>query len=617
MARWHLTSSRCWHDRAVSTCEMADLRPTGGADADAPYLRAYGKRTIPNVNFQQFSSGDWIAVAGTMIADNQLGGDALAVFHDAFISGGLERARSSAIGHYAVAIRHGDTLTAFTDEQGSLSLFYVEREGHYLLSNSLHVAIQALEVPEIRDIAVIAEAFQFQTVGEEAFFPGVKRLFGSQVFEADLASGQNRIREYKQTMLTLGDAAASDFETAVSAYADQVRDVFKQIATAPSIGVNTTGGMDTRTVLAALLNQGASPLLMYGVGNSELTDTRVADLWAARQLSDKLGLPLHIMDWAGNQPHDDSTLKKLFTRYGFESTVYSASEGLLRELEGGIEPYPTLHLGGYCPAFTNEKVWEMEAHPYCLDDLVGHLAPLAQHLTHEHRREYLAYIKQAAAAALTHAPTTFPPEGASLEQFVRARLFLSLRASMKNPNFFNQFSYYLAPFITKRLYDPLLTLPLAFRRGDRFQLHLTRMLRPELLEVPFYSGVRPVTIDPHTLTRIEAPTFAQRVNRCLPSWGQRAARRLISFCRPPARWVAEDEDQKRLAERSQRIRVDCQQRIASHPVTASKFDDFNVRYLPYLNVLRMLLFATDQVQEQATHRPAVPEDQPETPDAGH
>ena len=94
------------------------------------------------------------------------------------------------------------------------------------------------------------------------------------------------------------------------------------------------------------------------IGNSQLTWTSTEDLMAAKSLAKMLSLPLHIMDWSGRQPHSASKMEQLLDQYGFKYHTYGSSDGLLRELEGGIPSYPILHLGGYSPAFTNMKLWE-------------------------------------------------------------------------------------------------------------------------------------------------------------------------------------------------------------------------------------------------------------------
>lgn len=533
-----------------------------------------------------------------MVFEGSIGGDALPGFYRAFIDGGLARARAEAIGHYAIAIRHGNRISAFTDDQGSLSLYCV-RQGHdYVISNSLQVIVETLDSPAVDPLGLISHVLQIDTVGEDTFYLGVKRLFGSQSFEIDLTAGETSVRDIPQTMLELAARDDIDIDRAVSLYASEVRRVFGQLASIESLGLNATGGLDTRTVLAALLEQGASPLLMYGVGNSELTNTKTADLQVAQTLSQTAGLPFHRMDWSGNQPHSTEKLRALFKKHGFKFTTYGASDGLLRELQGGISPYPALQFGGYCPAFTNMKPWEKKSGRYSFADLIHNFTSLAKYLAPGRRDGYLTHVEASVRQALEKSPVDFPETGATLEDFVRARLFLYIRPESKSANFFNEFSYYLAPFITKRLYDPLLTFPLEFRRGDAFQIRLAYTLAPQLFEAPIFSGLMPQTLDLDTLTmkRTDSGRKLAFIKRLLPRSAKQAIRQVLVRSKVAAKLAGLSVDLVKDSEVTALVREDSLAHIFSHPITADVFRDLNLIHLPYVHNLRLLLFAVDEIE---------------------
>lgn len=523
MARWHLTSSPDLHGRASRVGDAADLRATGDLSAPGHHLRVYGKRAIDDANMLRLGD-DWICVAGTVLFDHRIGGATLADIHRLFVDEGVVRTRRNLIGHYAMAIRHGDTITAFTDEQGSISLYYAIDGPRYVLSNSLHMAAACVDEPSLEPIEVVAHALQKMSTGPTTFLADVRRLFGSQVITIDTASGRVAVEDVPNVMRSLEHEPTS-IEEAVDGYVELVRDTFSHLDAVSTLAVNTTGGIDTRTVLAATLERGFSPLLMYGVGNSKLTNTKTPDMQTAKALGDLTGLDFYTMDWSGNQPHSPERMTELFRRYGFLFSLFAGSDALLEEMEGGIRPYPQLQLGGYTPAFTNKKPWEVERDAYFVSDVVeSFLESRYEHLVEPGRSVYPTHIEQRVRDALRHAPVAFLDEGASREVFTYCRLFVHLRRVSRTANFFNEFSFYLSPFMVKGLCDPLLTIPLRYRDRDEFQVRLIDALQPELLDVPCYSNMLRHEFDRATFTmhRVE-PEVAKlpkriraRIGRLLP-----------------------------------------------------------------------------------------------------
>ncbi len=129
----------------------------------------------------------------------------------------------------------------------------------------------------------------------------------------------------------------------------------RELSAVGTIGLLGTGGLDSRTVLAGLLEWKAPIRLMYAMGNSRLTDYDIRDLNVAKAVATLYNLPFQQLDWSGNQPHSPETLKSLFRTHGFKFEIYGAPESFLRTFDGGISPYPNLLLGGRGPAFSSQQ----------------------------------------------------------------------------------------------------------------------------------------------------------------------------------------------------------------------------------------------------------------------
>lgn len=538
MSRWHLTSDEASHRRAANVCQEADLDVFAAISTDRYDVQTYRKRAVSVDNFVEIDDGDWVCSAGTILVDGDMGSPALHTLYTRFRDGDVAMARSEAIGHYAIAIKQGSKISIFTDPQGALTLYYAEPDDQFVLSNSLHTIAATLQTRTIDSINLVATALQSAQPSDETLFRGVHRLSGVEVIRIDLEAKTLHTEELPQSTQSVGGRQSS-ITTAVNDYAERVREVFQQIAAQGLVGIMTTGGLDTRTVLAATLEREARPLLAYGVGNSILTYPESADFTLAELLAEECDLPVYRMDWSGDHPYSSQTLEQLFSRYGFKYEIYGAAKSFLTELEGGITPYPDLLVGGYSPAFTNMKPWEWRDDTYTLDDLnEWYIHDFVNHSTFGCKDTYRSFIASAIEERLLKSPIAEVKSEIDLETFVKAVLHLNLRSQDRMINLVNEFCPYLAPFHLKPLYDPLVEMPISYRSEDEFQLKLIDELQPDLLKIPVVSGGSLITINRNTLTRnarSEYPPMAYLAN----SRATRAKFTLLGFMRAKLRPVIE------------------------------------------------------------------------------
>ena len=593
MARWHLTGGGEAARRASDVCESAGLDTSGSRSGPGYEVRAYGKRAVDTTNFVEFGEDEWICSAGTVVSNGELGETPLREVYRRLSSDGVSAARSGVIGHYAVAAKLGDTVTVFTDPMGAFRLYYTADRSPPVVSNSLHVVAESLPSLGVRPIRVIVDAFQ-QTIstGEETFYEGVNRLFGTQALTVDLPKGELSVDRIPTTTHDV-PGAHSSVSDAVDRYRSEVRDVFDHLVGIDSVALNATGGLDTRTVLAAALDRGIAPQLIYGVGNSGLTNTKRADLEGALELSETLDLPFYRMDWSDDHPHDRETLAELFARHGFMFSKYGAPRSLLSELDGGISPYPTLQLGGYSPAFTNKRLWETDREAYSFEELVEHfLHGGVEDETFECEERYREDLTGEVRTALDRGGIAFPERNAPLEAFVKARLFLYVRPAAAPANLFNEFAYYLAPFLLKRLYDPLLEVPMEYRRGDEFQIRLIDGLHPPALEASVFSGRKPATVDLDSFTMRRPLTL--RLEERAREVGSSALPEPIKpvLLRAYRRLGADPDDEPGIDDRIRRANA---RQVLESPLVGDCFSDVPGIGLAYLNNLQRFVFGIETV----------------------
>jgi hypothetical protein len=462
----------------------------------------YFKRAVSTPNFLNFGNDKWICSAGTVVRDGQIGTKALENCYSDFISNGIPGVQENAIGHFAIAVSDPAAISIFVDPLGSLNLYYFHDREFWFISNSLSLCARILPHRKIDSTKLLINAVKSTLPGEDTFYCGIKRLFGSQALRIEMPSGILQVTEVPKIKARI-DWKFSRIEDAVEAYKAEVQSVFRELTAIGSIGIFGTGGLDSRTVLAAVLNQKTAPSLMYAIGNSKQTDYDPADLDVVSQIAKRYDLPFRQLDWSGSQPFKADTLNSLFDLYGFDYEIYGASEGFLKTLNGDLTPYPDLLLGGYSPAFTNAKPWQLPERLYSFDELVkdkmrstrGSIEDSECIASNHSYREIVAAEMR---IALQREGLDFPATGVDLDTYVRAKLFLYIRAESRFLNLVNAFGNYIAPFLIKRLYEPLLSVPFSYRANDEFQIRMIQTLAPGLTAIPLYSGWGPARINPET-----------------------------------------------------------------------------------------------------------------------
>jgi hypothetical protein len=444
-----------------------------------------------------------------MIYQERLGEEALRKCFSDFMTTGVSTVQLTAVGHYALAIKHGDEITIFTDPQGALNLYYLGTASFWFVSNSLDLCARGLPDRKIEATKLLVAALQTSLPGEDTFYSNIKRLFGTQLIRINLRSKAFSVERIPKPASNLSWDLPT-IQEAVIQYKQEVRAVFRELSVLRPIGLFGTGGMDSRTILAGLLDQQMSLTLMYGIGNSRLTDYDTRDLDIVQTFAKLYDIPFKQLDWSGNQPYTGKRLQEMFQRYGFPGEIYGASESFLRTFDGGISPYPNLFLGGYSPAFTNTKPWELIQASFTFEDLIAD-AMHFQGGTVEGSKciadkgEYRSVFAREVKSGLRCAGIDYPDTGASLEMFVTAKLFLNIRAESRFLNLANEFGHYIAPFLMKRLYDPLVSIPSKYRAKDEFQLRLIHALEPTLVDAPLYTSIGPARIDRDAFHSIRDP----------------------------------------------------------------------------------------------------------------
>ena len=478
------------------------------------------KRAIEHANAFAPGPDRWILGTGTYVTySGRAGKDALREILDAFEPGDPLAVRARLFGHYALAVRTGERIAVFCDAAASYELYRwtdPRGGGAFTVSNFLSDFLHQEGVPSaVGDLRALKAAYHGERgIGRVSVLAGVSSVRGDEVVE--IALGPERATaEVRRVATPRRPVAAGGFEDALEGYLRESGRIFEALSAFPSVGIACTGGLDSRLLVAGARRHGLRPRLLYGAGDSMMTNTRAEDLAVARAIAKAYGWPLDVMDWRQDRPHDAAERRRLHRRYGFKQP-YGATAGVLRALEGGLEPYPVLQMGGYNPAFTNRKPWGWDGETIAMSDFLRrYTADYADVLASGEAREaYLSDLEADVRGLASEEGVAIDGDRIGRDGFVG--LLIRGRASKEahNLNGFNQFCYYLAPYFTSALYAALLAVPAEWRAGDRFQIRAIGASCERALEFPIFSGLKPFRLDPETSTMSPAePGAARRIRR--------------------------------------------------------------------------------------------------------
>ena len=265
------------------------------------------------------------------------------------------------------------------------------------------------------------------------------------------------------------------------------------------VGLHQTGGLDNRTLLAAFLNRDIKPQMLYGVGNSCLTNTRREDLDIVRMFEKDLGLKLKLMDWSNDKEMIKSqNWDDLFKKYGFLYSVYGGSESFFNSYEQSYDNYPKFMECGYflenlrLREFARDNIDESITlndfiEQYLLrgvdDSIVNHFDAYKNYLTEELKLQIDIYGIDLS-------------KGITKENFDEVRWIHARHADTIMVNFLNLYTSSFSIFSQPELHQYPFNVPSRFRENGSFQLMVIKALYPKLLDFPFFSHLKPHYFDP-------------------------------------------------------------------------------------------------------------------------
>lgn len=395
-------------------------------------------------------------------------------------------------GAFAVAVYDATRriVLVANDRYGLYPLYAHRRQGVLAFAPEVKGVLAAPLTPRQLDDVALAQYLRFQQVlGTRTFFSEVEAMpFASRLI-FDLASGASRIEPYwsfdeiqiRQNGITFADATQEAVRLMRQAVARRVRGDYR-------IGVYLSGGLDSRTILAAYPPDRPRPAtLTYG-----LRDCR--DVYYAAKLATRAGTPhtavefaggKWVKDWAGEHlaltegfhswvhMHGISTLDAARSRFDIDLTGFAGDQhlgGFSTESVKLIEqPDEAAYLVRLFQLFNQSYNWpsltEAEEHVALTPAVRARIAGLAFESL---RQELQPYLKHDPARRLDY----FAFTQLDLRHYGHHVTFTRSRIDVRHP------------FCDYDLVDFLLGLPPEFRYTRRLEVVVLNALSPSLARVP-------------------------------------------------------------------------------------------------------------------------------------
>lgn len=379
-------------------------------------------------------------------------------------------------------------LVLVNDRFGMKPLYYAEGVDRLVFASELKAILSDRAVSRAMSPRGISQFFMFgQLWNEDTLVQSIRALPAGSLLEYEAASGQVRLETYRGAVET-GERAASEEEALERIDCAFGRAIECQTRVATHLGLSLSGGLDSRTILAAL-DPKRSRVTTVSMGVAGSVDHRSAQEMARIQ-----GCRHHVYmngeEFLSGYAEHLETMVRLTDGHYLSQCVAEPSIPLYRSL--GIDVLMRGHAG--------ELMHLDKAYNFSLDKQAWAIGS-EQELEAWLMNRLAAYVSGPEQRTLFAGPTggdVADHARESLQNSLRAsraldhpvdriwHLFLTQRLRRETALSLVQFGTQVEtrlPLLDGGFVDALFAAPVALRVGDRIQTHLITRRQPAFLNV--------------------------------------------------------------------------------------------------------------------------------------
>lgn len=340
MAKFFITNNKLWYESTKKRIEESEFSKSFDFTDDCVFALAVHKRNFRNENaVKQENNKSFVIATGTAIFDEGL--KYQKVIQD--FNGDINAIRKRTIGQYAYSILKDGKITIFGDRFGVYDIFYFSDGKNFYASNFLYdmAAVLRNEI-SINEMNVIEFSATTALLCDETFFNEIYRLNGDSKIE--ITNGRFSVIS-NPTDSEWKLKKDEDYDKVIDTLVNHLKykaGVVSKVLGNPTISL--TGGLDSRTSLAAYLSVGAKPHIRYGRSNTMLASPVKDDEYIILDLAEKHNLDIKIMSWDTTSP--EKTWDKYLQRYGFLYRMWGAADPIMKYYESDETNLITFGWGG-------------------------------------------------------------------------------------------------------------------------------------------------------------------------------------------------------------------------------------------------------------------------------
>ncbi len=514
MSNFILTNNQSKFEIAVRRFANRGLVESGRKIFDNMYFASFKKRSIDNENYLSFGEDDFICSVGSFLYKQKVGKPALMEAYDNF-NGYPEHLQLDAVFQGTLVIRKNGNVTIVSDKYHVYWTYYFNDNGTYYVSSSLSSVIQALDKRILNVDRFIEAVIQRGSIGKKMFYENVFKLFGNEQISVRDNKFSVTHTEYKLDHYDFSDASTDEIVTEFSELLlGKFQDIYKVFGN--EIGIHLSGGFDSRLLLAACLNLGCKPTILYGLGNSPLTSQYSQDKILVEKIRKTFGLNVHYMNWNIDRLIGKDETRANFRKFGFNCNENYCNNSWYKEYTENVGNHVKVLFDGHMGETLN-----IEAEDNIFGDLIPEEFDM-NYIFDEYQKVFFnnfswRSVKQKSAHEkylrneLNECVNIFglpSRDNKMCKRYYQKYWHLRYRPADSHPtNLFNDFLYSFSPLGIPKLHDFVLDIPFEMIRKRGFSIKTINYLVPELSKIDYFSRAGLIRIEDDKIIRTPGRTY--------------------------------------------------------------------------------------------------------------
>ena len=440
-----------------------------------------------------------IFMSGTLLYNNNKNEKALEdLYKDFSEENGLSQLKI--FGSYLIVIMKNKKAYFIVEKYSKYKAYYYFDGKDFIVSTSFFVLAKIIEKKTINNTVLIENSFQFSSIDGETMINEVRQIPTHSIMIYNTETKEIEFLKISKSLISTKNVHEMQTEIikVIKEQAKAINCNYKKTA------VNMTGGLDSRFTLGALLSGNCKPSLLYGVGNSFLTNTFSQDYKIAKKFSKKYKLLLEKMDWNDKFCENDN-YDQLILKYWEYFILYSANVSILDAYSQKYSNnFDFMDFGYFGETYRLIEWIDDMSNPINVDSLIEKYLYFNPYSFLVKPEKFILEFKDKMIQVLKD----FDCENL-IDGETAAKVIIQYRASADSfmLNFVNQFTDSFPVIGDSMILDFNNLINVDSKRNMKSMLTIMKMLKKDLLQVPIFSHCRPWRYSSKTSTLKQKKRF--------------------------------------------------------------------------------------------------------------